>query len=75
MILDKIKAIIEQSFGKDTSALNENTDILNDLRLDSLDIVELVMAVEEEWGLSVPDDDIVKLKTLGDVAQYIEKHI
>lgn len=75
MILDKIKAIIEQSFGKDTSALNENTDILNDLRLDSLDIVELVMAVEEEWGLSVPDDDIVTLKTLGDVAQYIEKHI
>lgn len=75
MVLDKIKDIIKQSFGKDVSALNENTDILNDLKLDSLDIVDFVMAVEDEWGFTVDDSDIEKMKTLGDVVNYIESRI
>lgn len=75
MVLDKIKEIIKNTFGRDVSTLNENTDILKDLKLDSLDIVDLVMAVEEEWGLVVDDSDIEKLRTLGDVVKYIESNI
>lgn len=75
MVLDKIKEIIKENFGKDVSSLNENTDILNELKLDSLDIVDLVMSVEEEWGITVDDSDIESLRTLGDVVKYIESKI
>lgn len=75
MVLDKIKEIIKDVLGKDASSFNENTDIMNDLKLDSLDIVDLVMSVEDEWGVVVDDEDIDKLRTLGDVAKYIESRI
>lgn len=75
MVLEKIKGIINELFGKDVSSLNENTDILNELKLDSLDIVDLVMNVEEEWDISVADSDIENLRTLGDVVRYIESKI
>lgn len=75
MVIDKIKDIIKTTFGKDVSTLDENTDILKDLKLDSLDIVDLVMAVEEEWRFVVDDADIEKLRTLGDVVKYIESNM
>ncbi len=75
MVLDKIKEIIKDVLGKDASSFDENTDIMNDLKLDSLDIVDLVMSVEDEWGVVVDDEDIDKLRTLGDVAKYIESRI
>lgn len=75
MVLDKIKEIIKDVLGKDASSFDENTDIMNDLKLDSLDIVDLVMSVEDEWGVVVEDEDIDKLRTLGDVAKYIESRI
>lgn len=75
MVLNKIKEIIKDVLGKDASSFDENTDIMNDLKLDSLDIVDLVMSVEDEWGVVVEDEDIDKLRTLGDVAKYIESRI
>lgn len=73
MILDKIKNIINENFGIDKGKLCENTDVINDLKLDSLDIVDLVMALEEEWDMVVPDEEIEGLRTLGDIASFIEK--
>lgn len=73
MILDKIKDIMAEELGKDRNQVTLESDIIKDLGLDSLDIVTLIMAVEDEYGFTADDDEIVSLKTVGDVVNYIEK--
>lgn len=72
MILEKIKDIMEEQLGKDRNEVTLESDIIKDLGLDSLDIVTLIMAVEDEYGFTADDDEIVNLKTVGDVVKYIE---
>ena len=72
MILEKIKDIMEEELGKDRNEVTLESDIIKDLGLDSLDIVTLIMAVEAEYGFTADDDEIVNLKTVGDVVKYIE---
>ncbi len=72
MILEKIKDILENELGKDRNEITLDSDIIKDLGLDSLDIVTLIMAVEDEYGFTADDDEIVNLKTVGDVVKYIE---
>lgn len=72
MILEKIKDIMEEELGKDRDEVTLESDIIKDLGLDSLDIVTLIMAVEDEYGFTADDDEIVNLKTVGDVVKYIE---
>lgn len=72
MILEKIKDILEEELGKDRNEVTLESDIIKDLGLDSLDIVTLIMAVEDEYGFTADDDEIVNLKTVGDVVKYIE---
>lgn len=72
MILEKIKDIMEEELGKDRNEVTLDSDIIKDLGLDSLDIVTLIMAVEDEYGFTADDDEIVNLKTVGDVVKYIE---
>ncbi len=72
MVLEKIKDILENELGKDRNEITLDSDIIKDLGLDSLDIVTLIMAVEDEYGFTADDDEIVKLKTVGDVVKYIE---
>lgn len=73
MILDKIKDIMETELGKNRNDVTLESDIIKDLGLDSLDIVTLIMAVEDEYGFTADDDEIAALKTVGDVVKYIEK--
>lgn len=73
MILDKIKDIMETELGKNRNDITLESDIIKDLGLDSLDIVTLIMAVEDEYGFTADDDEIAALKTVGDVVNYIEK--
>ena len=73
MILDKIKDIMETELGKNRNDVTLEWDIIKDLGLDSLDIVTLIMAVEDEYGFTADDDEIAALKTVGDVVNYIEK--
>lgn len=73
MILDKIKDIMENELGKNRNDVTLESDIIKDLGLDSLDIVTLIMAVEDEYGFTADDDEIAALKTVGDVVSYIEK--
>lgn len=63
---------MEEELGKDRNEVTLESDIIKDLGLDSLDIVTLIMAVEDEYGFTADDDEIVKLKTVGDVVKYIE---
>ena len=74
MILEKIKDIMQEELGKDRNQVTLESDIIKDLGLDSLDIVTLIMAVEDEYGFTADDDEIVALKTVGEVVNYIEKN-
>ncbi len=75
MVLDKIKSILSSQFGIDEDQITENTDVVNDLGADSLDVVEMMMSVEDEFGLMIEDEEIAEMKTVGDVVNYIESHI
>ncbi|MDH5720777.1 MAG: acyl carrier protein [Spirochaetia bacterium] len=72
--MDKIKKIIAEQLGVDESEISPESHFIDDLGADSLDTVELVMALEEEFGIEVPDEDAEKIQTVGDVAKYIDEH-
>ena len=67
----RVKKIIEEQLGVDPDRVKPEASFIDDLGADSLDIVELVMAMEEEFDLDIPDGDAEKMKTVGDVVKYI----
>ena len=69
---EKVKKIIEEQLGVEGDKIQENASFIDDLGADSLDIVELVMAMEEEYDIEIPDEDAEKLKTVGDVNSYLK---
>lgn len=71
MIYKKIKAIIATQFNIDEDEITKNTSFKDTLNADSLDLVELVMALEDEFGLEVEDEDMENIKTVGDAVEYI----
>ena len=71
-IADRIKDIIVEQLGVNAEQINPGAKFIEDLGADSLDIVELIMALEEEFGTEIPDEEAEKLQTVGDVAKYIE---
>ena len=70
---DRIKKIIVNRLGVDESKITENSSFIDDLGADSLDIVELIMAFEEEFDIEIPDKDAEKMKTVGDAIKYLNK--
>lgn len=72
-IEDKVKDIIVEQLGVNPEQVTPQASFIEDLGADSLDIVELVMAFEEEFGVEVPDEDAEKLQTVGDVVTYIKE--
>ncbi|GAI75243.1 unnamed protein product [marine sediment metagenome] len=71
--MDRIKKIIVKQSGIDKSKITENSSFLDDLGLDSLDIIELIMEFEEGFDLEIPDKEAEKMKTVGDVIRYLDK--
>ena len=71
-MLEKIKAILAKHLKVYPADITEDTNIQEDLGADSLDVVEIVMALENEFGIEIPDEDIIKLKTIRDAMNYIE---
>ncbi len=71
-MLEKIKAILAKHLKVDPADITEDTNIQEDLGADSLDVVEIVMALENEFGIEIPDEDIIKLKTIRDAMNYID---
>ncbi len=71
---DKVKEIIAKELEVDTKQLTPEAKFIEDLGADSLDIVELVMALEEEFNLEIPDEDADKLKSVGDAMNYLKQH-
>lgn len=67
----KVKEVIVEQLGVDADRVKPEASFIDDLGADSLDIVELVMAMEEEFGIEIPDEDAEKLKTVADVSNYL----
>ena len=68
----KVLKIIEEQLGVDAERVKPESSCIDDLGADSLDIVELVMAMEEEFDIEIPDEDAEKLRTVQDVTKYLE---
>ncbi len=76
MVLQKLKQLIAEQFMVDEDEITADTSFIDDLGADSLDIVELTMAIEEEFDISeIDDNDLPKLLTVGDLARYIADKI
>ena len=73
-IEDRVKKIISHQFSKSVNLIENNSSFINDLGGDSLDTLELVMAIEEEFGLEIIDDNALKILTVSQAVDYIKKH-
>ncbi len=71
---EKVKDIVVEQLGVEADDVNINSTFIDDLGADSLDIVELIMAFEEEFSIEIPDEAAEKIKTVQDVVTYIEQH-
>lgn len=71
-VKDRVIEIVCEQMGQSKDKVNENTSFITDLGADSLDTVELVMELEDEFDLSIPDEEAEKIKTVGDAIKYIE---
>ena len=71
---DKVKKIIIDQLGVDEAEVTPEAKFIDDLGADSLDTVELVMALEEEFGIEIPDEDAEKIATVRDAINYIQEH-
>lgn len=74
-IREKVTAIVSDQMGVDKKEITMETSFVRDLNADSLDTVELVMELEEEFDVTIPDEDAEKIQTVGQAIEYIEKHI
>jgi acyl carrier protein len=74
-IEERVKEIIADRLGVDPEEVTPDASFVEDLGADSLDTVELVMALEEEFGVEIPDEDAEKIQKVGDAIEYIKSHI
>ncbi|WMJ24456.1 acyl carrier protein [Paludicola sp. MB14-C6] len=75
MVFDKIKSILVDQLDVDEDAVTMEASISDDLGADSLDVADIVMSLEEEFDLEVPDEVLANVKTVGDIVKYIEENV
>lgn len=73
-LLDDVKEVVVEQLDCDPAEVKEESKFIEDLGADSLDVVELVMALEEKFDIEIPDEDAEKILTVGDVIKYVEDH-
>lgn len=74
-ILETVQSILVDQLGVDPEQVTMDSNFIDDLNADSLDIVELVMAMEQEFGISIPDEEAEKIKSVGDAVNFIKENI
>ena len=76
MVLEKIKAILSNQFDIDADSITADTDLVDDLGADSLDLVDMLMSLEDEFNIGeVPDEMVEKIRTVGQLVTYIEENM
>ena len=73
MVLEKIKKILSEQFSVDESAITEKTNIADDLGADSLDVVDIMMSIEDEFEMEMPDEAVDNVRTVGELVNFIKK--
>ncbi|ABW19646.1 acyl carrier protein [Alkaliphilus oremlandii] len=75
MVLQKIKEIVAEQLGlDDVDAISATTSLTGDLDADSLDAVEIIMAIEDEFGVEIPDEEVENFKNIGDIVEYVQSN-
>lgn len=72
-MIEKIKEVLAEQLGIDAKTISDDANILEDLGADSLDIIEMLMTLEDEYGVTIPDDKINQVKTVSEIAKLIEE--
>ncbi len=72
---ERLKKIVVDQLGVDEADVKPEASFVDDLNADSLDLVELIMSLEEEFGMEISDEDAEKIKTVGDAQEYVEEHV
>lgn len=75
MVFEKIKKYLSSQMGIDESLITMDATFVEDLNIDSLDLVELILTLEEEFGIVIPEEDAEELSTVGDVVNYVSSRI
>jgi len=74
MVFEKIRDLVVEQLGIDADMVKPETNMMKDLEADSLDAVEIILGIEEEFGLDIPDEEAEKFETVQDLVDYVEKH-
>ena len=72
MVFEKVRNILAEQLGTDAEDITLDTNIMKDLEADSLDVVEIIMAIEDEFEIEIPDEDAEQLQTVAGIVKYIE---
>ncbi len=75
MVLEKLKSILSEQFDVEEDTITSETSIADDLGADSLDVVDLLMSIEDEFEIEIPDEEIDNIKTVGELVKYIEENV
>lgn len=75
MVFERIRQILCDQLDLEEEKVTMESDIMEDLEADSLDVVDLVMTIEDEYGMEVPDDQIEKFRTVGDIVRFIDENM
>ncbi len=73
MYFEKVRAALAQQFELDPETITPDTNLIDDLGADSLDVVELIMSLEDEFGIAISDEDAAQLYTVGRIVEYLDK--
>lgn len=74
MVLEKVKVILAEQFDVEEDSITLETDMQDDLGADSLDVVDLLMSIEDEFEIEIPDEEIENIRTVGELVNYIESN-
>ena len=74
MTFDTVRDLVVEQLGVDADMVQMDTNLMKDLKADSLDAVEIILGVEEAYGLDIPDEDAEKFETVKDLVEYVDSH-